>query len=104
MPLRTRILSSIGQKLMRLSELYGVAVVLVNQVTTKFSGGNSKLVPALGESWSHACTNRLILYWESNQRFAYMFKSPSLPSVTAPFSVSPEGICSLDSNKRLRSS
>ncbi|KAI5083077.1 hypothetical protein GOP47_0002820 [Adiantum capillus-veneris] len=102
MALRTRLLSSMGQKLMRLSELFEVAVVLVNQVTTKFTGGISKLVPALGESWSHACTNRLILYWENNQRHAYMFKSPSLPSVSAPFSVTQEGICGVDYSKRPR--
>ncbi|MCO5610719.1 hypothetical protein L7F22_064960 [Adiantum nelumboides] len=102
MALRTRLLSSMGQKLMRLSELCEVAVVLVNQVTTKFTGGISKLVPALGESWSHACTNRLILYWENNQRHAYMFKSPSLPSLSAPFSITREGICGVDYNKRPR--
>lgn len=104
MSLRTRILSSMGQKLMHLAELHEVAIVLMNQVTTKFSGGSSKLVPALGESWSHACTNRLILYWANGERHAYMFKSPSLPSVTASFAVTLEGIRGLNSNKRLRSS
>ncbi|KAH7422017.1 hypothetical protein KP509_13G086400 [Ceratopteris richardii] len=99
---RTRILSSMGQKLMHISESHQLAVVLVNQVTTKFSGGISKLIPALGESWSHACTNRLILYWEDNQRFAYMYKSPSLPSVSAPFSVTQDGMCSVNYNKRQR--
>lgn len=104
MSLRTRLLGSMGQKLMRLAELNEVAIILMNQVTTKFSGGSAKLVPALGESWSHACTNRVILYWIGGERHAYLFKSPSLPSTTAPFAVTSEGIRGLSGNKRLRSS
>jgi hypothetical protein len=33
------------------------------QVTTRIEGnGTSKMVPALGEVWGHACTNRVFLH------------------------------------------
>lgn len=33
------------------------------QVTTRIEGnGTSKMVPALGEVWGHACTNRIFLH------------------------------------------
>jgi len=62
---RTCILTNIAQTLMLLADEYCIAVVLMNQVTTKVTeraqdkGGknNNQLIPALGESWSHACTN-----------------------------------------------
>jgi RAD51-like protein 2 len=53
-------------------------VVLMNQVTTKIDNtGGSTLVPALGQTWGHICTNRVILYWKDNKRFAHLSKSPS---------------------------
>ncbi|GAQ78819.1 hypothetical protein KFL_000190370 [Klebsormidium nitens] len=93
MALRTRVLNGMSQKLMLLAEKHDVAVVLVNQVTTKVVGQNqSKLVPALGESWSHACTNRVILFWMEGQRYGHIYKSPSLRAGTAPYFVTTEGI------------
>lgn len=75
----------------------------MNQVTTKVTervpaGGmldsrdNNQLVPALGESWGHACTNRVILYWRDGQRFAHLHKCPSMESKTVPFVVLVDGI------------
>ena len=49
-------------------------------MTTKIeSNGSSHLIPALGESWGHACTVRLILSWTEEKRQAHLFKSPSMP-------------------------
>ncbi|MQL82204.1 hypothetical protein Taro_014680 [Colocasia esculenta] len=92
--LRTRVLSGISLKLMKLAKKYclSVSVLLFNQVTTKFTEGSFQLTLALGDSWSHACTNRIILYWNGDERHAYIDKSPSLPSAAAPFSVTCEGI------------
>lgn len=77
-------------------------VILMNQVTTKvsertpFSGMDSKdnnqLVPALGESWGHACTNRIILYWRNGQRYAHLHKCPSMESRTVPFLIAGDGV------------
>ncbi|KAL3677410.1 hypothetical protein R1sor_027358 [Riccia sorocarpa] len=92
MALRTRLLSTLSQKLMALAQKHDLAVVVVNQVTNKVTSEGLEVVPALGESWSHACTNRLILYWNDGQRLAYLFKSPSLPNATAAYDVSSRGI------------
>ncbi|XP_039812824.1 DNA repair protein RAD51 homolog 3-like isoform X3 [Panicum virgatum] len=67
-------------------------VVLLNQVTTKFTEGSFQLTLALGDSWSHSCTNRLILYWNGNDRYAYLDKSPSLPVASAPYAVTGKGV------------
>eukprot|EP01018_Ginkgo_biloba_P016183 Gb_10222 [translate_table: standard] len=100
--LRTRLLAGMAQKLMRLAEKYDTAVVLINQVTTKFNGGSFQLAPALGESWSHACTNRVILYWNGQDRFAYIDKSPSLKASSAPFSITTKGIRNLVCTRRIK--
>lgn len=89
---RTRILSTMALKLMKLAKKFGLAVVLLNQVTNKVVEGSFQLSLALGDSWSHACTNRVILYWNGDQRYAYIDKSPSLRSASAPYSVTGKGI------------
>ncbi|KAF6152563.1 hypothetical protein GIB67_013010 [Kingdonia uniflora] len=92
MALRTRVLSGMALKLMKLAKKFSLAVILLNQVTTKFTEGSFQLTLALGDSWSHACTNRVILYWNGNERYAYIEKSPSLRSASAPYSVTSKGI------------
>lgn len=94
MSIRTRLLNTMAQNLMYLAEKHGIAVVLINQMTTKIDShsDHSTLVPALGESWGHNCTNRIILYWNQGQRNAYLFKSPSKKADIAPYVVSEEGI------------
>ena len=49
-------------------------------------------MPALGESWAHACTNRIILHWEGDQRLAHLYKSPRLPTGTATYDVTADGV------------
>nr|POF23422.1 dna repair protein rad51 like 3 [Quercus suber] len=71
--------------------LYQSKVVLLNQVTTKYIDGSFQLTLALGDSWSHSCTNRVILYWNGNERYAYIDKSPSLRLASAPYSVTSKG-------------
>ncbi|XP_072985889.1 DNA repair protein RAD51 homolog 3 isoform X1 [Typha latifolia] len=101
--LRTRVLGGMSLKLMKLAKTHNLAVVLLNQVTTKFTEGSFQLTLALGDSWSHSCTNRVILYWNGNDRYAYIDKSPSLPSASAPFSVTGKGIRNATSHcKRVR--
>ncbi|KAG8044936.1 hypothetical protein GUJ93_ZPchr0008g11606 [Zizania palustris] len=102
MALRTRVLSGLSLKLMKLAKTYNLAVVLLNQVTTKFTEGSFQLTLALGDSWSHSCTNRLILYWDGNLRYAYLDKSPSLPAVSAPYAVTGKGVRDAVSSNRKR--
>eukprot|EP01012_Entosiphon_sulcatum_P011177 TRINITY_DN16716_c0_g1_i1.p1 TRINITY_DN16716_c0_g1~~TRINITY_DN16716_c0_g1_i1.p1 ORF type:complete len:357 (-),score=48.95 TRINITY_DN16716_c0_g1_i1:9-1079(-) len=94
---RSRVLQALAQQLHELASTFGMAVVVTNQVTTKFRDGNagSFLVPALGESWAHAVTNRILLYPDSSGssiRQAMLYKSPSRPSGTAPFHIGSSGV------------
>ncbi|WOH09363.1 hypothetical protein DCAR_0728820 [Daucus carota subsp. sativus] len=92
MALRTRLLSELALKLMKVANEFKLAVVLLNQVTTKYSEGSVHLTLALGDSWSHASTNRIILHWNANERYAYIDKSPTLQSSSAPYAVTGKGI------------
>ncbi|KAL0379671.1 UNVERIFIED_CONTAM: DNA repair protein [Sesamum angustifolium] len=56
MALRTRLLGGMALKLMKLAKQFKLAVVLLNQVTTKYNEGSFQLTLALGDSWSHAST------------------------------------------------
>ncbi|KAL1543414.1 DNA repair protein rad51c [Salvia divinorum] len=103
MALRTRLLSGMALKLMKLAKKFNLAVVLLNQVTTKFKEGSFQLTLALGDSWAHAATNRIILYWNGNERHAFIDKSPSLPSASSPYTVTGRGIRNSTSNcKRVK--
>jgi RAD51-like protein 2 len=56
---RSRVLSSVAQTLNQIAHEHSVAVVLINHITTRIdrdrdTGQNiSRLIPALGEQWSH---------------------------------------------------
>ncbi|MEE6469620.1 hypothetical protein FKM82_008700 [Ascaphus truei] len=46
-------------------------------MTTRIGHNQSMLIPALGESWGHAATIRVILHWESKQSMK-VFEMPKL--------------------------
>lgn len=77
----------------------------MNQVTTKLGerggdggggGGASeaaaRLVPALGDSWAHAATSRVILHWHEGRRRAFIYKSPRHPAAAAEYAVTADGV------------
>ncbi|KXZ49172.1 hypothetical protein GPECTOR_23g99 [Gonium pectorale] len=100
---RTRVVTAMAQQLITAAQNFGVAVVLMNQVTTKvLDNGTSKLVPALGESWGHAASTRVMLHWGAadNQRHAMLFKSPHLPPGDAAYAVTADGIRGLPRGSR----
>ncbi|XP_073091447.1 DNA repair protein RAD51 homolog 3-like isoform X4 [Manis javanica] len=66
--LRTRLLNGFAQQMISLANNHRLAVVLTNQMTTKIGRNKALLVPALGESWGHAATIRLIFHWDQKQR------------------------------------
>ncbi|XP_059762347.1 DNA repair protein RAD51 homolog 3 isoform X3 [Balaenoptera ricei] len=67
-------------------------VILTNQMTTKIDKNQALLVPALGESWGHAATIRLIFHWDQKQsRLATLYKSPSQKDATVLFQITPQG-------------
>jgi RAD51-like protein 2 len=128
MSARTRSLAEMAQKLMALATAKEVAVILMNQVTTKVikvhnninnNGGRdrqqqgagsscnnlttvTRLVPALGDSWAHAATNRIVLYWKDGTRQAFVYKSPTRPAATAEYTVTQDGVRSRRMAKRPR--
>ncbi|XP_025851816.1 DNA repair protein RAD51 homolog 3 isoform X4 [Vulpes vulpes] len=86
-------------------------VLLTNQMTTKIDRNQALLVPALGESWGHAATIRLIFHWDQKQRLATLYKSPSQKESTVLFEITPQGFrdavvataCSLQTEGSLNS-
>ncbi|XP_010869204.1 DNA repair protein RAD51 homolog 3 [Esox lucius] len=88
---RTRLLNGLAQQLIQMATNHNVAVILTNQMTTKVWNGHSKLVPALGESWGHAATQRLILHWEGTNRLASLYKSPSQTEATVRYQITAQG-------------
>ncbi|CAM9608326.1 unnamed protein product [Phaeothamnion confervicola] len=100
---RSRKLNEMAQQLTELAQMRSVAVVLVNQMTTRIggrncggtgggSGGETRLVPALGETWAHAATNRLLLECKGGQRLARLMKSQRLPPRTVSYTVTALGV------------
>eukprot|EP01065_Artemidia_motanka_P038151 TRINITY_DN47004_c0_g1_i1.p1 TRINITY_DN47004_c0_g1~~TRINITY_DN47004_c0_g1_i1.p1 ORF type:complete len:348 (+),score=65.22 TRINITY_DN47004_c0_g1_i1:49-1092(+) len=92
---RQRLLSSVGQRLKRLAESTGVAVVVTNHLTThQGASGDSKSVysAALGSVWGHEVTTRVLMSMRNGRRFAALVKSPRLPAGESPFAVTGRGI------------
>uniref|UniRef100_A0A2K6KVR7 DNA repair protein RAD51 homolog 3 n=1 Tax=Rhinopithecus bieti TaxID=61621 RepID=A0A2K6KVR7_RHIBE len=88
--LRTRLLNGLAQQMISLANNHRLAVILTNQMTTKIDN-QALLVPALGESWGHAATIRLIFHWDRKQRLATLYKSPSQKESTVLFQIKPQG-------------
>uniref|UniRef100_A0A096P4V0 DNA repair protein RAD51 homolog 3 n=1 Tax=Papio anubis TaxID=9555 RepID=A0A096P4V0_PAPAN len=89
--LRTRLLNGLAQQMISLANNHRLAVILTNQMTTKIDKNQALLVPALGESWGHAATIRLIFHWDRKQRLATLYKSPSQKESTVLFQIKPQG-------------
>jgi len=66
-------LNGLAQSFIKMACENQLAVVFMNQMTTRVKTsqlGQSHLIPALGESWGHASTIQIVLYWGGNQRKA----------------------------------
>ncbi|KAM4610276.1 DNA repair protein RAD51 homolog 3 [Polymixia lowei] len=101
---RTRLLNGLAQQLIQIATNHDVAVVLTNQMTTKVWSGQSRLVPALGESWGHAATQRLLLHWAGPQRLASLYKSPSQVETTVSYCITGQGFRDVDQSQQLEPS
>jgi RAD51-like protein 2 len=101
---RARLLAAMAQQLIRTAADHHLAVVAINQVTTRITSAAdsfaasdvgeaaSSLAPALGESWSHSCTSRVLLYWKGGERWARVVKSPSRKQAACRYSITELGI------------
>lgn len=87
---------------MRLSFLLSVTAAATGLSSAPGGDSATRLVPALGEQWSHCVTNRVMLYWDCGeaqegyqsgyQRQAQLVKSPTMPVSTANYCVCQKGI------------
>ncbi len=61
---------------------------------TEVSGGrgNSYIIPALGNTWHHCVSNRLILEQHESHRELHLTKSPLAPAVSCRFVVGESGL------------
>lgn len=93
---RNRLLSSLAQLLYKAAYDYNIAVVTVNHVTTKIERvgdkSTTRIVPALGDQWSHSVTSRMMMQWQQGNRIATLVKSPSRPNSSALYQVCESGI------------
>ncbi len=90
---RTRLLGNMAQTLIGLAKDFGLAVVLMNQVTTKMERGKkAELVPALGETWGHSSTNRVMLFEQGGARWARLIKSPNMAKGEACYVITEQGL------------
>ncbi|KAL7575913.1 hypothetical protein ACA910_000713 [Epithemia clementina (nom. ined.)] len=119
---RTRHLTNLAHRLSQLAVQYNVAIVTINQMTTKRIPSNNNnnsnnssnqsphqqvLVPALGVAWAHAVSTRILLQKNptpshhqqqqqppqcQQQYSCHLTKSACYPSGTAHFQICQDGI------------
>lgn len=105
---RAKILRSFGAQLHKLSNLYSIPVVCVNQVSdviqtekNRWMSGNKAVIPALGMAWSSMVTVRLMLsrteqLLQDNgliiKRHLRVVFAPHLPSSSCVFYVDAAGV------------
>ena len=92
---RSRSLSKVASLLSGMASKYHLAALVVNQMTTKVNDDTSEYVPALGASWAHAVTTRLIVEQpdpQKSMRLCRLVKSPHKPCSVANFDVREVGI------------
>ena len=78
-------------KLIRLSEVYNIAVVLTNQVQVS-PDNTDVLKPAGGNIMGHACTYRIFLRKAGQDRIAVMVDSPHHAYSQVKFTISERGV------------
>ncbi|KAM3174851.1 hypothetical protein ACTXT7_009667 [Hymenolepis weldensis] len=102
-PLRNRLLASLSQSLLLTAGSQNAAVIVTNQITTRivsngaFTASQGRLVPALGDSWGHICSVRILLSkgdgtTGDRRRTARLLKHPGRPPGIATYQVTTGGI------------
>jgi len=107
---RTKSLVTIAAHLSHLASKYNMAIVILNQMTTKVISAeqqegelmdcilynDTRLVPALGDSWAHSTTTRLLLSFDDStmptKRKCQLIKSPHKPGGMAYFAITDYGM------------
>eukprot|EP00954_Amorphochlora_amoebiformis_P001077 83143-Amorphochlora_amoeboformis.AAC.2 len=93
---RNRTLTSIAQTLTKLAQSLQIAVIIMNHVTARMSAsGSGSLTPALGPTWAHSCTNRVMLEYRDGRRWARILKSSSCEAKTIEYEIGSDGVRNL---------
>ncbi|RUS78701.1 hypothetical protein EGW08_013522, partial [Elysia chlorotica] len=90
MNLRRLLLSTLAKTLLKTAAEFNVALVLTNQMTTKIlpREGDSHQVPALGDTWAHIHTNKVVLSVDCHgDRSALLYKVPNKKEMHLPFEI-----------------
>jgi len=98
---RQQRLNSIMHKLLRISEIYNVAIIVTNQVQSApdtFFGDPTK--PTGGNVIGHASTYRVYLRKSGENRIAKMIDSPYHPYSEVRFTINEKGTDNLDEGKK----
>jgi DNA repair protein RadA len=98
---RQQRLNSIMHKLLRISEIYNVAIIVTNQVQSTpdtFFGDPTK--PAGGNVIGHASTYRIYLRKSGENRVAKMIDSPYHPYSEVRFTINEKGTDDLEEGKK----
>ena len=95
-------------KLLRLAEIYNIAVVLTNQFQSQpdnssFGGWNDSTRAAGGNIMGHACTYRIFLRKAGRDRMAIMVDSPHHAYDQVRFTISEVGIQDVEGKKSIES-
>ncbi|CAK6978000.1 DNA repair protein RAD51 homolog 3 [Scomber scombrus] len=97
---RTRLLNGLAQQLISTATSRDIAVVMTNHMTTRVQGSHSQHVPALGDSWGHAPTIRLLLHWAGARRLASIFKSPGHADATVQYQITGDGFRDVEQSEQ----
>ncbi|XP_053173802.1 DNA repair protein RAD51 homolog 3 [Scomber japonicus] len=97
---RTRLLNSLAQQLIDTATSRDIAVVMTNHMTTRVQGSQSQHVPALGDSWGHGPTIRLLLHWAGARRLAAIFKSPGHADATVQYQITHDGFRDVEQSQQ----
>ncbi len=100
---RQQRLNALIHRLLRMAEVYNIAVVVSNQVIATpdvFFGDPTK--PAGGHVLAHACTYRVYLKKAGQERIATMVDSPCHPYGDTRFRITEAGIEDTESSTRIR--
>ena len=90
---RTKSLVTLASKLHKIAISSRLAVLVTNQMTTNVTQTqNNQHVPALGESWAHTTSTRIILSKEDDGRKCSLVKSLHTKPGQAYFRIVDDGI------------
>ncbi|ORZ15694.1 hypothetical protein BCR42DRAFT_41530 [Absidia repens] len=92
---RVEMLNFIGQNLVQIANEFDVSIVVTNQITHDVVFGAWR--PALGDSWSQWCANRLFMTRKRHQRHVTMHSAPQQTAkTTALFFITQHGLEDVD--------